>query len=416
MKTKVLVIGAGGREHALVWKLRQSECIIYCAPGNAGISNIAQCVPIKVDDIFGLREFAQRNKIDLTIVGPEVPLGLGIVNEFTKSGLKIFGPNQRAAQLETSKAFAKQFCRKYNLPIPEFEVFTSSASAQKYIAQKNFPLVIKVDGLAAGKGAIITKNKNDALSVIERILDKKAFGLAGEKIVIEDYIYGQEVSMLAITDADTIIPLIPARDHKPLLNGNKGPNTGGMGSYAPIPELSQDWLNKFKTQLFAPLLSALKKESIEYKGIIYAGLILSGENFYILEFNCRWGDPEAEVLLPLLKNDLIELCFQTIEGTLKTLDWKKMFGLTVIAASAGYPEHYEKGKLITGVLQDKEDVFIFHCGTKKEDNRYYTNGGRVLAVTGIGKTLSEAREKSYRALKNIWFDGIYYRTDIGKMV
>lgn len=415
MKTKVLVVGSGGREHALVWKLNQSDCIVYCAPGNGGISDIAQCVPISVDDIIGLRKFAQTKKIDLTIVGPEVPLGLGIVDEFTKYGLKIFGPNRKAAQLETSKAFAKRFCQKYGLPTPDFEIFNNSSSAKKYITKKKLPLVIKVDGLAGGKGAIVAKNRQEAESIIDRILDKKEFGPAGDKIVIEDYIYGQEVSMLAITDGDCILPLIPARDHKPLFNGNKGPNTGGMGSYAPVSELNQDWLNRFKTKLFAPLLTALKKEDIEYKGIIYAGLILSKEEFYILEFNCRWGDPEAEVILPLLKNDLVSLCFQTIEGTLTNLDWHKKFALTVIAASAGYPGNYEKGKLISGDLQSKEDVIIFHCGTKKDDNRYYTNGGRVLAVTGIGKTLSEAREKSYRALTNIKFDGIYYRTDIGEV-
>lgn len=414
MKTKVLVIGSGGREHALVWKLKQSDCLIYCAPGNGGISQIAQCIPIKVEDIVGLREFAQRNKIDLTIVGPEVPLGLGIVDEFNKCGLKIFGPNRKAAQLETSKAFAKQFCQKYSLPTPNFEIFTNSTLAKKYIAERKLPMVIKVDGLAAGKGAIIVENHDDASAIVERILDKNEFGQAGKKIVIEDFIQGQEVSMLAITDGDTIIPLIPARDHKPLLDSNKGPNTGGMGSYAPIPELDQDWLNRFKTQLFSPLLTALHKEDIEYKGIVYAGLILTDKNFYILEFNCRWGDPEAEVLLPLLKNDMISLCLQTIEGTLTNLEWHKKFALTVIAASQGYPGHYEKEKLITGDLEDKEDVIIFHCGTKKVNNRYYTNGGRVLAVTGIGKSLAEAREKSYQVLENINFEGIYYRTDIGK--
>jgi len=414
MKTKILVIGSGGREHALVWKVNQPNCQIYCAPGNGGISTVAECLPIKADNISGLLAFAQKENIDLTIVGPEVPLGLGIVDEFQKNHLKIFGPNKKAAQLETSKEFTKNFCRKYNLPTPNFATFSETIKAKKYVENKDFPLVIKASGLAAGKGVIIVKNKQEAFLTVDKILEKKEFGKAGEIIVIEEFIVGQEVSMLAVCDGNTIIPLVPARDHKPLLDGNKGPNTGGMGSYAPIPEVSKDWLIKIQTELFDPLLKALKKESIEYKGIIYAGLILSGDNFYILEFNCRWGDPEAEVIIPLLKTDMVTLCYDTIEGKLKKLDWKDEYTVTVIAASGGYPEKYETGKSITGNLDNQDNLIIFHCGTKKENNNYFTAGGRVLAVTGIGKTLAEAREKSYQALKNIGFDNIHYRTDIGK--
>lgn len=411
---KVLVIGSGGREHALVWKLKQSDCDIYCAPGNGGISTLATCIPIQADNIPALVELAKKEKFDLTIVGPEVPLGLGVVDEFNKYGLKIFGPNKYAAQLETSKVFARDFCRKYNLPSPHYEKFNNSNKAKDYAASKTFPIVIKADGLAAGKGAIIVKKKEEALMIIERILDKKEFGQAGETIVIEDFIRGQEVSMLALCDGNKIIPLIPARDHKPLLDGNQGPNTGGMGSYAPIPELKTDWLNAVQNKLFNPMIKALKKENIEYKGIIYAGLIMSGNDFYILEFNCRWGDPETEVLLPLLKTDMISLCFDTIEGKLKTLEWKNEYALTVVAASGGYPEKYETNKLISGDLTDKQDTIIFHCGTKKENNNFYTAGGRVLSITGIGQSLQEARETSYQTLEKIRFDGIYYRTDIGK--
>jgi len=413
MKSKVLVIGSGGREHALVWKLNQSDCQIYCAPGNGGISLLATCLPIKADNIKALKEFVQKEKIDLTIVGPEVPLGLGIVDEFNKDKLAIFGPNKYAAQLETSKVFARDFCRKYNLPSPQYEKFTDSTKAKDYLNSKQFPVVIKASGLAAGKGAIIVNNKIDAFNIIERILDKKEFGQAGDTIVIEDFIAGQEVSMLAICDGNKIIPLIPARDHKPLLNGNKGPNTGGMGSYAPIPGLSSDWINNVQTKLFDPMLTALKKENIEYKGIIYAGLIMSNNNFYILEFNARWGDPETEVLLPLLKTDLVSLCYDTINGKLNTIEWQEKYALTVIAASKGYPEKYETSKLITGDLSNQEDSVIFHCATKKENDKFYTAGGRVLSVTGIGKTLQSAREKAYKRLENIKFDNIYYRTDIG---
>jgi len=411
---KVLVVGSGGREHAIVWKLSQSQCDIFCAPGNAGISNLATCLPIKAENITGLIDFARKEKTDLTVVGPEVPLGLGIVDEFNKNNLKIFGPNLTAAQLETSKAFARNFCRKYGLPSPHFESFTNSTKAKSYLAYKNYPIVIKTSGLAAGKGAIIIKNKDEAFLTVERILDKKEFGSAGDTIIIEDFIQGQEVSMLAVCDGNTIIPLIPARDHKPLLDGNKGPNTGGMGSFAPIPDLTDKWLKKFQAELFDPMLKALKKENIEYKGIIYAGLIISGDKFYILEFNCRWGDPETEVILPLLKTDMISFCYDTIDGKLKNLDWKDGYALTVVAASKGYPDKYETGKLITGNLENKEDLMIFHCSTKQEHNNYYTAGGRVLTVTSVAKTLAQAREKAYHGLQDITFDGIYFRTDIGQ--
>lgn len=411
---KVLVIGSGGREHAICWKLKQSQCHVYCAPGNGGISTIANCVSIKADNIPALLEFAQKEKIDLTIVGPEIPLGLGVVDEFNKNNLKIFGPNKSAARLETSKVFARDFCQKYNLPSPYYEKFTESNKAKTYINGKTLPVVIKVDGLAAGKGAIIVNNKQEAFSTIENILDNKAFGAAGSTIVIEDFLTGQEVSMLALCDGNSIIPLIPARDHKPIFNDNQGPNTGGMGSYAPIPDLGNDFINRIQTKLFDPLLKALQKEQIEYKGIIYAGLMISDNDFYVIEFNCRWGDPEAEVLIPLLKTDMISLCFDIIEGKLKQLKWKNEYALTVIAASGGYPEKYETNKLITGDLIDTENTIIFHCGTKKENNNFYTAGGRVLSVTGIGKTLVRAQEHSYQAIRQIKFDNIYYRTDIGK--
>lgn len=411
---KVLVIGSGGREHALCWKLKQSNCEIYCAPANGGISQIAKVVAIKVDQIPALVEFAKKEKIDLTIVGPELPLALGIVDEFTKHKLAIFGPNQHAARLETSKAFARDFCQKYNLPAPVYEKFTDSQKAKAYLQTKSFPIVIKVDGLAAGKGAIICPNQAHAFETVERILEKKEFGPSGATIVIEDYLVGEEVSMLAFCDGNTIIPMLPTRDHKPLLNDNQGPNTGGMGSYAPIPSLTQEFINNVQNKLFNPLLKALHKENIEYKGILYAGLMLANNNFYVLEFNCRWGDPEAEVLLPLLKDDLIDLCYQTIDGELKMLKWHSQYALTVIAASGGYPEKYETNKLISGDLSDDEKTIIFHCGTKKENNQFYTAGGRVLAVTAIAESLSQAHTLAYQKLKNITFDNIYYRTDIGK--
>ncbi len=410
---KVLVIGSGGREHALCWKLKQSNCDMYCAPGNGGISQIASLVPIKADNISELMKFTQKEKIDLTIVGPEVPLGLGIVDEFNKHHLKIFGPSKNAARLETSKAFSRDFCQKYNLPSPAYEKFTDSNKAEDYLSAKSFPVVIKADGLAAGKGAIIAKNKDVAFATIERIMDKKEFGSAGDVVVIEDFLNGEEVSMLALCDGNSIIPMIPARDHKPILNGNQGPNTGGMGSYAPIPNLGADFINRVQTRLFNPMLKALQKENIEYKGVLYAGLMISGDDFYVVEFNCRWGDPEAEVLIPLLKTDMVSLCLDTIEGRLKQLEWKDEYALTVIAASGGYPEKYETNKIINGDLTDEESTIIFHCGTKRENDNFYTTGGRVLSVTGLGKTLAQAQAQAYQAIKQIKFDDIYYRTDIG---
>ncbi|MEO0084252.1 MAG: phosphoribosylamine--glycine ligase [candidate division WOR-3 bacterium] len=414
MKEKVLVIGSGGREHAIVWKLAQSKCQIFAAPGNGGISNFAECIPIKADNINALLKFAQDNAIDLTIVGPEAPLALGIVDEFQKQHLKIFGPNRRAAQLEASKAFAKNFCRKYNLPTANFETFTDSIRAQKYCEHCQFPIVIKASGLAAGKGVVIVDNKQSALQTIEMHLEKKLFGSASEEIVIEEYISGEELSLLALCDGYKIVPLLPARDYKKLLDADHGPNTGGMGSFAPVAKIDQHWMEKFRNELFTPFIRGLKSEGIEYKGIIYFGLILTNEKFYILEFNCRWGDPEAEVIIPLLKTDILSICYQTIDENIEELDWLNKFALTVIAASGGYPNEYQVGKLISGNLANTDDVIIFHCGTKKENNNYYTNGGRVLAITGIGDSLSSARTKAYQRIQDIYFDNIYYRKDIGQ--
>jgi phosphoribosylamine--glycine ligase len=413
--TKVLVVGGGGREHAIVWKLAKSPCKIYCAPGNGGISRLATCVPIMPDNILGLLDFVKSQQIDLTIVGPELPLSLGIVDEFTKAGYKIFGPTKIAAQLESSKAFARQFCQKYNLPGPNYEIFDNSEAAQKYVFKKEFPLVIKVSGLAQGKGAFIVRSLNEALTTIERVLDQKMFGDSGRMIVIEDFIPGKEVSLLTLCDGNQIVPLLPVRDYKPLLDSNQGPNTGGMGSYAPIPELNSSWLGEIQENLLTRLLKALKEENIEYKGVLYLGLIISDfdKKYYILEFNARFGDPETEVILPLLKDDLLDVCYKTINGQLDSLSWYESYALTVIMASRGYPENYETGKLISGPLTDNEDTIVFHCATRRVNNDFYTAGGRVLAVTGIGKSLLAARSKAYQRVSTISFENMYYRTDIG---
>ncbi|MCX7757130.1 MAG: phosphoribosylamine--glycine ligase [candidate division WOR-3 bacterium] len=411
--TKVLVIGSGGREHALVWKLAQTQCKVYCAPGNGGISQLAHCIPISADNISELLAFVKKENVDLTIVGPELPLSLGIVDEFQEAGYKIFGPTKNAAQLETSKAFARKFCSKYNLPAPNFEIFNDSKRAISYLETKEFPVVIKVSGLAQGKGVFIVQSLNEAHSIVKKILENRIFGEEGNTIVIEDFIEGKEISLLTLCDGEKIIPCIPARDHKPLYDGNKGPNTGGMGTYAPVPELDEKWTEKIENELLTPLLEALKKENIEYHGVLYIGLMIKEDKPYILEFNCRWGDPEAEVLLPLLKNDLVEICINVIEGHLSILEWKKLYALTVIMASGGYPGKYETGKIIKGNLADNDNTLIFHCGTKRIDHSFYTSGGRVLAITGIGATLAEARKYAYQRVSEINFENMYYRNDIG---
>ncbi len=412
---KILIIGSGGREHTLTWKLKQDKNEIFCVPGNGGILEIAHCIKGNVEDIPSLIKLAIDSKVDLVVVGPETPLVLGIADEFQKNKIPIFAPTKKASRLEGEKKFAKELMKKYNIPTAQFEIFTDEKSAKKYIDAQEAPIVIKTSGLAAGKGAMVCQTKDDAFNAIERALVQNEFGQAGETIVVEEYLTGEEASIIAITDGKTIKPLISSQDHKALLIDDKGPNTGGMGAYAPAPIVNQSLEQEIHQKIFDPLLNGLQKEGIEYCGVIYAGIIITEKGPYVLEFNCRFGDPETQAILPLLESNLAEAMLFTINNKLANIElkWRKDYALCVVAASNGYPGKYGKGKEITGNLHNRDDIIIFHAGTEKRDGKLYTAGGRVLGVTGIGSTLSLAKKKAYQALSEIKFDGIYFRTDIG---
>lgn len=415
---KVLVVGSGGREHCLAWKLAQSSLVdkLYCAPGNGGTSLLAENIDISATDINRLLKFAETEKIDLTVVGPEAPLVEGIVDRFQEKGLKIFGPSQELAQLEGSKVFAKRIMKKFGLPTADFEVFDNSQEAKKYVESKGAPIVVKADGLAAGKGVIVCNSVEEAREAIDLIMVEKKFGKAGERVVLEECLTGEEVSILIFTDGETIVPLVPSQDHKPIYDGDKGPNTGGMGAYAPTPLVNDDIFNNIMATIFEPLIEGLKREGKVYKGMLYGGLMIKDNQPFVLEFNVRFGDPETQAILPKLRSDLVFVMLQTIDAKLKKvkLEWDERFCLCTVLASGGYPGSYEKGKEITGLdtLKEMKDVLVFHAGTKRETN-LLTNGGRVLNIVGLGQSLQEAQKKVYRAIENVHFEKMYYRHDIG---
>ncbi|MZG30917.1 MAG: phosphoribosylamine--glycine ligase [Nitrospinae bacterium] len=419
---RVLVIGGGGREHALVWKISQSPIVtdIYCAPGNAGSAEIANNVPIAADQIDQLLEFAETNEIGLTVVGPEQPLVLGIVDRFQEKGLRIFGPTALAAELEGSKAFSKDLMKKYGLPTAEYETFTSREMAQRYIDEKNQPLVVKASGLAAGKGVILCQNREEGLSAVDTIMKEKSFGEAGDQVVIEEFLEGQEVSVLAFSDGNTVLLMDSAQDHKAALDGDKGPNTGGMGAYSPAPVFTDLLRQKVRDKIMLPLVRAMKSEGRPYKGILYAGLMLTKHGPKILEFNARFGDPETQPLLVRMASDIVPLFEACIDGTLDQheLKWKPESSVCVVMAAKGYPGSYEKGKMIKGLEEAGAltDVVVFHAGTKTDDNKVLTSGGRVLGVTATGPDAPSAIKKAYAAVEKIQWDGIHYRKDIGHRV
>lgn len=462
---KVLVIGSGGREHALVWKIKQSAKVekIFCAPGNAGISFIAECIPIKVDDFKGLSEFVQKEKIDLTVVGPEVPLAGGIVDYFEAKNLKIFGPNKKAAQLEASKVFAKNIMQKYKIPTAAYKSFTDYSQALKFIDTLGMDkqIVVKADGLAAGKGVIICQNKDSAKRSVEQIMKEKEFGDAGKEVVIEEFLFGEEASVQLFVDGEHYQIMPAAQDHKRVFDNDQGPNTGGMGAYAPAPIIDSVLKKKVEREIIKPLIQAFKKEGIEYKGVLYIGLMIcssqnphespfqkggqkgnAGGNDisspvskggiggdlkkvskepYVLEFNCRFGDPETQVVLPLLSTDLVEIIEKIIKSELDKIkiEWYNKFALCVVLASGGYPGDYQKGKTITGLdeLKDEKDVIVFHAGTSFGDaskNAIVTSGGRVLGITALGRDIRQAIQTAYSALRKISFENMHYRKDIGR--
>ncbi|MGZ3590088.1 MAG: phosphoribosylamine--glycine ligase [Thermodesulfobacteriota bacterium] len=417
---KVLVVGGGGREHALVWKISQSPRVtqVYCVPGNAGISEQATIVPIKANDLDGLLEFALKEKIDLTVVGPEDPLTRGIVDLFESKGLFIFGASRKAAEIEGSKAFAKEMMRKYYIPTAFYEIFGKRDDAVTYIRKVGAPVVVKADGLAAGKGVIICKTVEKAIQSVDEIMVRRVFGEAGNRVVVEEYLVGEEASYIAFTDGKAILPLASSQDHKAIFDGDQGPNTGGMGAYSPAPVVTDEVHERIIEKVLRPIIYGMGEEGRPYKGVLYAGLMIHEGHPKVLEFNARFGDPETQPVLMRMKGDIVPILEACMKGTLSQhrIEWDNRSSVCVVMASKGYPGDYDKGKVITGLqeVSRMEGVFVFHAGTAVKDGQTITNGGRVLGVTGLGEDIPRAIEKTYEAVKKISWDGVYYRTDIGQ--
>ena len=416
---KVLVIGSGGREHALVWKLNQSTRVkkIYCAPGNAGIKKMATCVDCAANDIDGLLAFAKKEQIELTIVGPEDPLTLGIVDRFQEEGLRIFGPSARGAILEGSKVFTKDFLKKYDIPSADYKTFIKAGPAKKYIDKLGAPCVVKADGLAAGKGVIVAQTKSEAKKAVDLILKEKAFGDAGSRVVVEEFLMGEEASFIAFTDGTTILPLPSSQDHKAVYEGDRGPNTGGMGAYSPAPVMTEAMSMRVMNEVMLPTIRGMEAEGRPYKGMLYAGMMIDGDRINVLEFNCRFGDPECQPLLMKMKTDLVDVLDAVIDSTLDQieLDIDPRPTVCVVMASEGYPGKYATGKAITGLINASKikDVVVFHAGTAIKNRRTVTAGGRVLGVTAIGSTLKVALDRAYKAVDAISWKGTFFRRDIG---
>jgi len=417
----VLVIGSGGREHALCWKLSRSAGVdrLHCIPGNGGIADLAECRDISVGDTAGLLEFTKKMKIDLVVVGPENPLAGGIVDAFEAKGIPIFGPVARGAAIEASKIFSKELMRDSSIPTAHFQIFDEHEKALRYISGKEPPFVIKADGLCAGKGAYVIKDIAEAESVLKELMVNGIYGDAGRKVVIEEFLPGIEASYLAFADGKTILPMPASQDHKPLLDEDLGPNTGGMGAYTPIPFLNDDLEREIRDGIMLKTIAAMREMGIPYKGVLYGGLMLSGGKPYVIEFNARFGDPETQPIIFKMKSDLLPVLIACVEGRLDKLEditWKEGVSVCVVIASKGYPENPEKGKVIRGLdlLSGREDVAVFHAGTKRVGSEYHTSGGRVLGVTALGATYEEAISKAYDAVGVIDFEGMYYRRDIGK--
>ena len=418
---KILIVGLGGREHALGWKIKQSPLVskIYFTPGNPGTRIIGENVAIEPTDIKGLLNFAKSKKIDLTVVGPETPLVMGITDVFKKEKLKIFGPSKHASQIEGSKIFAKQLMKKYKIPTAEYFIFNNFKEAEDYLQKAKYPLVIKADGLSLGKGVAVCKNKNDSKKFLKQLMVDKIFGGSGENIIIEECLFGQEISFMVITDGKDFLSFLSSQDHKRLITNNQGPNTGGMGAYTPVPFVDKKLLKQIEKEIVAPTIKAMEKEGCLYQGILYPGLILTKEGTKVLEYNCRFGDPETQPLMIQLQSDLVEIFLSQQKNKLKNkkLVFKKGFAVGVVLASAGYPGEYKKGDQVYGLsdTQNKE-IQIFHAGTKEMDKKIITNGGRVLSVTATGLNLEETIKKAYQQIgkKSVHFKGMQFRKDIGK--
>ncbi len=418
---KVLVVGSGGREHALAWKANQSAnvSIVFVAPGNAGtaLEENIENVAIKVDDIPALIKFAQLEDIALTIIGPEVPLVAGIVDAFNKAGLKCFGPTAKAAQLEGSKTYCKDFMARYNIPTAEYQTFTETQAAIDYINEKGAPIVVKADGLAAGKGVIVAETKQQAIDAVNDMLSGNGFGEAGHRVVIEEFLDGEEASFIVIADGEKALPMATSQDHKARDNGDKGPNTGGMGAYSPAPLVTAEIHQKVMDEVINPTLKGMQADGIPYTGFLYAGLMISKNgSIKVLEYNCRFGDPETQPIMMRLKSDLVDLCLAALDNNLDSLttEWDERPALGVVLAAGGYPDAYEKGKIISGLPgKDSVDSKVFHAGTAELDSNIVTTGGRVLCVCALGDDIADAQKKAYLQTSNIHWDNVFYRTDIG---
>ncbi|RKY48058.1 MAG: phosphoribosylamine--glycine ligase [Candidatus Neomarinimicrobiota bacterium] len=417
---RVLVVGGGGREHAIAWKLSQSCLVdkIFIAPGNGGTRLHGENVPIKDSDIDKLAEFAQENNIDLTIVGPEASLVEGIVDTFQEKGLKIFGPSKEAAKLEGSKVFAKKFMEKYNIPTADFSIVTSKEEAEEKTKKRNYPYVIKVDGLAAGKGAYVVFSEDDKKKAFKEIWEENKFGKSANRVIIEDFLDGEELSVFALTDGENYILLPSAQDHKRVFDNDQGPNTGGMGAYSPSPLATGELLQKIEKMVIQPTLKGMKEIGHPYKGVLYCGLMIADDKPYVLEFNCRFGDPEAQVIIPPIKTDFAELLLKVVEGKLNEIDFEltEQYTVCVVMASGGYPGSYKKGIRIEGLPAPESLAYgvVFHAGTKFENGEYFTSGGRVLGVTCWDETLKGAVDRAYKVIQTIHFDGAHFRKDIAR--
>lgn len=413
-RMNVLVVGRGGREHAIAWKLSESSLVknVFVAPGNPGMTDVATLVPIDENDHDALVAFAKENEIQLTIIGPEGPLVNGIVDRFQTENLRVFGPRKNAAVIEGSKAFAKDLMKKYQIPTASYATFTQYEEAKAYIEKVGAPIVIKADGLAAGKGVVVAMTLEEALSAIEAMLVNEKFGRASQQVVIEEYLEGEEFSLMAFVSGGKVYPMVIAQDHKRVFDGDKGPNTGGMGAYSPVPQISDEVVAGAVETILKPTVNGMVKEGTPFTGILYAGLILTAKGPKVIEFNARFGDPETQVVLTRLKSDLVKVLVDLVEGNEPTLQWSEEAVVGVVVAAKGYPETYEKGHPIVGI-EKITDAHVFHAGTALQDNQFVTNGGRVLLVASSGKTIKEAQEKAYDQLRHLQSDHIFYRKDIG---
>lgn len=414
---KILVVGGGGREHAICWKLKSEKNVekIFCAPGNAGIADVAQCVDIKDTEIEKLADFAEENKIDLTVIGPEVPLVMGISDVFAKRGLKVFGPDASCSRLEGSKFFSKEFMVRHDIPTAKYKEYTDINLAIEEIENFGFPVVIKADGLAAGKGVVIPENKEDAIETLKIIMEDKKFGDSGNMVVVEEFLTGIETSILAFVDKNTIIPMESAKDHKKIFELEKGPNTGGMGTFSPSTIYDEELAKKVYDEVLIKSLKGFQEDGLEFRGILFVGLMMTPDGEKVLEYNCRFGDPETQSVLMRLETDLSEIMMAITEDRLSEVEIKysEDAAVCVILASGGYPEEYEKGKIITGLSDVDDDIVVFHSGTKFIDEKVATNGGRVLGVCAKGNTVEEAGKRVYANIDKIQFEGMHYRKDIG---